>query len=159
MGLFSRLFGNKSKKSNQPQTKEVYSVRHSVIEEKPLGNVPGTQLPEATIRNIVAAVLKKDPGKVNLAALEWLSPTSEFSSLNFQHSTDKGYSALVSGEGKTYRVVIGAAQHVRLAATDISESIRNLINIDIDARETMHLAAIDGVIYAGWTVIRENIEY
>ena len=155
MGIFAKLFGRKPK--YVPTTKEIYSVRHTVLQESPLGNVPGTTLSEATIRNIVAAVLKKDPSKTNMAAVEWLSPTEEFGSMNYEHNTDKGYSAVVSGGGKSYRVVMGAAPHVRRAATDISQEIRDLINIELAANETMHLVAIDGIIYAGWVVARETI--
>ena len=157
MGFFSKLFGKKEK--YKPTTKEVYSVRHSIIQEKPLGNTPGTSLSEGTIKNVISAVLKKDPSKVNLAAIEWLGASEDFGAMNYQHNTAKGYSAVVSGDGKSYRVVLGAVQHVRQAATDVSSQIREFINMDIDANETMHLVAIDGIIYAGWTVIRENVTY
>ena len=157
MGLFSKLF--KRKEKYVPTTKETYSVQNSVMQESPLGNAPGTSLPEATIRNVIAAVLKKDPSKVNLAAMDWLSPTEEFGSMNYEHNTDKGYSAVVSGGGKSYRVVIGSAPHVRHAATDISNEMRALIEMDLDPKATLHLAAIDGIIYAGWTVIRQSVTY
>ena len=171
MGLFSRIFGRKSKsgtsgtsssRKNIPALSEHFSIAELAIIPAPLGKVSGTVLDEAVIRSCITAVLKNQGTKVNNLIIDEMKAPFDFLSTGYSHNTERGYAAVVrdnSGDHTQFpidrRVLIGGANYVRRATTDLHPDIARMVNQDLPVDSTLHLAAIDGIAYAALVVKRE----
>ena len=173
MGFFSRIFGRKSsgaiaRNSEHGSRKSVYSptehfsITELVIIPAPLGKVAGTILDESVIRSCISSVLKNQGTKVNNLIIDEMKAPFDFLSTGYSHNTERGYAAVVrdnSGDNtqfpKDRRVLIGGANYVRRATTDLHPEIAAVINRDLPVDSTLHLAAIDGIAYAAIVIKRE----
>ena len=171
MGFFSRIFGrkNKSGTSETPSGRkhtsalsEHFSITELAIIPAPLGKVSGTVLDEAVIRSCISAVLKNQGTKVNNLIIDEMKAPLDFLSTGYSHNTERGYAAVVrdnSGDHAQFpidrRVLIGGANYVRRATTDLHPDIAKMVNQDLPVDSTLHLAAIDGIAYAALVIKRE----
>lgn len=167
MGLFSRLFGRKEKQVSVPKKgahtpTESFTITNLVIVPAPLGNVKGTVLEDGVIRSCIASVLKNNGTKVNNLIVDHMKAPYEFLSTGYSHNTERGYAAVVrdnSGDHsqmpKDRRVLIGSANYVRRATTDLHADLKALVERDLAVDSTLHLAAIDGIAYAAIVIKRE----